>query len=1367
MRATNLIAAVIVLAMVGAGFGAAITNVSAFESARDSAGYFYTDSKAPTPSVALDWIEIRNTGANTYASGDDDTSSVLPIGFDFEFYGRRYSALNVSTNALVMFGTSSSSYSNDMIPDTSDVDSFVAVYWDDLYANSGEVVFQTVGSAPFRQFVVEWYNVTRLSGSNLMTFEVVLNETSNDIWCQYLTLNGETGTSASEGMENQAGTIGLQYGYGSAVLTDGLAIRYSPGIVTIGPSDTKTGRPSDTLTYNLVVFNRQSFADSFAITYVSDLGWSVAVYDALMNPLGDTDGDLIPDTGTVPSNDFAALIVQVDLPGSPASSTETTTLTATSYADPLVFDTCILVSVVLPAWLSPPHSDYGDDTDSDGDYNYLIVDVSFHVLTEGWYYISGILHTSSEWAISSDGGWGYYGQGDHTAQLMYYGWIIRGTWTDGPYHVHLLIEDNWGVDIDTGIHTTAAYSHTDFMEVPGSFVDPFTDMGVDTDSDGLFDHLAIDVVIDVNYDGRFVIYGYLYDTDWNSIGYELIDVDLVTGTRTVTMVFDAWEIVTNGVSGPFYAQFTLFAEVEGSMMYMDSYAYFTPTYDLADFERPGAMFQTPHSEFAVDTDSDGLYDYLVIEANVSVTVEGDYTVSGYMENSWGNSIGTITNTTHLTVGNHTVELAFLCWSIYYYGDDGPFDVYFTLFGHAAVLDEDYYETLYYGLWEFENTLGWFEAPHVDSAIDNDADTLYDYLKVEIGVNVTVAGTYLITADLENSWGWSIEALSNTTYLTAGWNSVEIWFTGWIINDYGYDPYQVELYLYDSAGRYMHNDWIFTAAYLYTDFEGIPAYLGSPHSSWAVDDDSDGDYDRFIVNVTVEVTSAGLFLVTCEMYDSGWGYIGMAGTWATLDAGTNVVAVEYPGWRMYANGWSGTNYVYIYLYDENRMYLDDNFYTSESYDWDSFDATPATIMSPYAGSSPTVDGAIGATEWADAVAVDLDEAYVSNEISGTMYVMNDNSNLYVLLDMYGDMTENEWDYSSISFDTGNDDVATDEGEDEFTLTGSYSNSQTHYVYSDASSSWTWHCAPFEEDGLLGTVGFGPSASHMAAHRIFEYAIPLELLETSAGDELGFILDSHNDQGVYDDDDGAISSWPMYYSGWPEFEQYGQIILSELIVIPPPTTTAAVSGTAGANGWYKSDVSVALSATGGDGGVDYTQYRLDGGSWTTYSAAVAIAGDGTHTLEYRSADNTGQVEATKTLTVKIDKVLPVTAADVTEANVWLNCTDATSGMASIMYRIDGGTWIACTGMITVTGAGTHTLEFYATDAAGNTEAIQTVTVSVDVEIPEFSLALVSLIGLLVAVAAILIVLLLMKRRKGQQPTDMGPAAGAPMEPPPPQA
>lgn len=147
-----------------------------------------------------------------------------------------------------------------------------------------------------------------------------------------------------------------------------------------------------------------------------------------------------------------------------------------------------------------------------------------------------------------------------------------------------------------------------------------------------------------------------------------------------------------------------------------------------------------------------------------------------------------------------------------------------------------------------------------------------------------------------------------------------------------------------------------------------------------------------------------------------------------------------------------------------------------------------------------------------------------------------------------------------------------------------------------------------------------------------------------------------------------------------------------------------------------------------------------------------------LEYRSVDNASQVETTKSVQVKIDRLAPVTTASVSEGTVTLSATDATSGVLAIGYRVDNGTWMVYTGEFTLTAVGTHMVDFYAVDNAGNTETTQTVTVVVEEPEEEPGLASNTLIwiglGAAAAVAALLVLFLLMRRRKGQGPVAMVP-------------
>ncbi|HEY5386807.1 MAG TPA: lectin like domain-containing protein [Thermoleophilia bacterium] len=98
------------------------------------------------------------------------------------------------------------------------------------------------------------------------------------------------------------------------------------------------------------------------------------------------------------------------------------------------------------------------------------------------------------------------------------------------------------------------------------------------------------------------------------------------------------------------------------------------------------------------------------------------------------------------------------------------------------------------------------------------------------------------------------------------------------------------------------------------------------------------------------------------------------------------------------------------------------------------------------------------------------------------------------------------------------------------------------------------------------------------------------------------------------------------------------------VTPPTTT--VSGNGG--GWHRTAVSLTFkpSDRAAGSGAARTEYRVDAvgdAGWTTGTSVTLSApgdhsGDGVHTVEYRSVDNAGNVEATHSCRVAIDTRRP---------------------------------------------------------------------------------------------------------------------------------
>ena len=148
-----------------------------------------------------------------------------------------------------------------------------------------------------------------------------------------------------------------------------------------------------------------------------------------------------------------------------------------------------------------------------------------------------------------------------------------------------------------------------------------------------------------------------------------------------------------------------------------------------------------------------------------------------------------------------------------------------------------------------------------------------------------------------------------------------------------------------------------------------------------------------------------------------------------------------------------------------------------------------------------------------------------------------------------------------------------------------------------------------------------------------------------------------------------------------------VVEEYGASPPdtsaPVTTASVSPAANTAGWHSSDVAVTLSASDvGTSGVASIAYTLlnngasTGGTIAGGSGVVPVTLQGTTVISFAATDNAGNVEASQSVTVRIDKTPPTLALPETMS------VDATSPAGAVVIytatasdNLDPAPRIAC--------------------------------------------------------------------------------------------
>src|SRR5881409_1905318 len=249
------------------------------------------------------------------------------------------------------------------------------------------------------------------------------------------------------------------------------------------------------------------------------------------------------------------------------------------------------------------------------------------------------------------------------------------------------------------------------------------------------------------------------------------------------------------------------------------------------------------TDYGLDTNGNGTFDWLVVEAQVAIPQAGTWDISadlsspnpppsgscGYgaplpMADLPGGSLSPIPSVYPIawayeryffTDGTHTVRMAFAGTDIARSGIDGPYRVharlsigglpYMTLrpigdWGGPVV--EWNYTTKAYAASQFEQPVrpATFTGGHTDSAVDLDADGLADFLELRADVHVNLAGHYTLSGYLSKGAGTTVVRFIASAYrdfdLATTDTSVVLRFRGDQILQAGVDgPWDFSLALY--------------------------------------------------------------------------------------------------------------------------------------------------------------------------------------------------------------------------------------------------------------------------------------------------------------------------------------------------------------------------------------------------------------------------------------------------------------------------------------------------------------------------------------------------------------------------------------------
>lgn len=128
-------------------------------------------------------------GTPLNAKTDDTFSDIIPLPFNFYFYGSKYNKIVISTNGFITFDTTQaglSSNPNILASNPSSLlpqNSIFGILQDLIFSETtdSEIYYAVTGSYPCRKFVINFYKARLTGCAETSTFQIVLSEFSNEI----------------------------------------------------------------------------------------------------------------------------------------------------------------------------------------------------------------------------------------------------------------------------------------------------------------------------------------------------------------------------------------------------------------------------------------------------------------------------------------------------------------------------------------------------------------------------------------------------------------------------------------------------------------------------------------------------------------------------------------------------------------------------------------------------------------------------------------------------------------------------------------------------------------------------------------------------------------------------------------------------------------------------------------------------------------------------------------------------------------------------------------------------------------------------------------------------------------------------------
>ncbi|MEM2688390.1 MAG: hypothetical protein QXR01_00870 [Candidatus Bathyarchaeia archaeon] len=334
------------------------------------------------------------------------------------------------------------------------------------------------------------------------------------------------------------------------------------------------------------------------------------------------------------------------------------------------------------------------------------------------------------------------------------------------------------------------------------------DYGLDADGDGLFDYLVAEVEVDVATAGIYNLAVHVLEGDYGRLWlYTYNRTYLGSGLQNVNIRFFGATIRQAQINVTKLLYVYLYDEYYCPLDYYPELN-LSKTYSYTQFDEPGAKFTDAIHDEGVDTDGDGLFNYLNISVEVDVTEAGLYEVyiGGLYNSSYNyvNVYGSIKAS--LTTGK--------CWLNFLLSG---FSIYASRVINVMVIDYvslswvDTQTNISYQIdsrsWvQLSKSYNYTDFDYLarltgkvsDEGVDADGNGLYNYLEAGVEIEVAEAGYYGISiSGLSEDGGGFYTYKEVVDYFNIGYHTVYFEYDGVMLAYHQFSPQSlIEIYIRD-------------------------------------------------------------------------------------------------------------------------------------------------------------------------------------------------------------------------------------------------------------------------------------------------------------------------------------------------------------------------------------------------------------------------------------------------------------------------------------------------------------------------------------------------------------------------------------------